>query len=50
MDREKQREKKHTGEEDTLDSSKGDETFTKGRSVVGDPLESPISLLLDARN
>ena len=36
-------------EEDTLDGGKGNKTFSE-RVVGGDPLESPVSLLLDARD
>lgn len=36
---------KGTGEEDTLNSSKGNETLTKGGVVIADPSESPIGLL-----
>lgn len=37
-------------EEDTLDSSKGDETLGEARLVVLDPADSPLSLLADTGN
>lgn len=36
-----------TGEEDTLNSSKGDEALCKGAVLVLDPANSPVGLLLD---
>ena len=39
-----------TREEDTLDGGKGDESFSESRSVVRDPFEGPVGLLLDAGN
>jgi len=41
---------KGTGEENTLNGSKGNETAGKGGVLVGDPAKGPVSLLLDARN
>jgi hypothetical protein len=37
-----------SGEEDTLDGSKGDETFCKGGVFVGNPFESPFCLGFNA--
>jgi len=37
-------------EEDTLDGSECDESFTKSRTTVRDPFECPIGLALDAWN
>lgn len=37
-------------EEDALNGSKGNETFSKRGLLVGDPSESPVGLLLDARD
>ena len=37
-------------EKDTLDGGKGDETEGKCRVLVRDPSQSPVGLLLDARN
>ncbi len=39
-----------SGEEDTLDCSEGDETLGKGGVLILDPSDSPVGLLLDARN
>ena len=39
-----------TAEEDTLDSSEGNETLTERRVLVSDPLEGPVGLLANARN
>jgi len=36
------------GEEDSFDGGEGDESLSEGRSLVADPLESPLGLLLDA--
>jgi len=41
---------KRTGEEDTLDGGKCDQTAGKRRVLVGYPAESPVGLLLDARD
>ena len=38
------------GEEDAFDGGKSNETLGEGRAPVRDPSESPVSLLLDARN
>ena len=38
------------GEEDTLDGRKGNETLSEGGTLVRDPAQSPVSLLLDARD
>jgi len=35
------------GEEDTLDSGKGDKTLSKGGVLVLDPLDGPIGFLAD---
>lgn len=37
-------------EEDSLDGGESDETFSKDRSLITDPLERPVGLLLDAGN
>lgn len=39
-----------SAEEDTLDSSKGDETLSKGGVLVLDPSDSPVGFLSDARD
>jgi hypothetical protein len=39
-----------TAEEDTLNGSEGDQTLSKGRVLVRDPLESPVGLLSDGRD
>lgn len=39
-----------TAEEDTFNSSKGNDTVGKGRFLVIDPAESPVSLLADTGN
>ena len=36
--------------EDTLHSGEGSETFCKCRALVRDPMESPVGLVLNARN
>lgn len=41
---------KGAGEENTLNGSEGNKTLSKSRTLVGDPSQSPVSLLLDARN
>lgn len=41
---------KGTAEEDTLDSSEGNQTLGKGRVLVLDPSNGPVSLLSDAGN
>ena len=38
------------GKEDAFDCSKSDESFSKRRSRVADPFQSPLSLLLDTRD
>lgn len=41
---------KGSAEEDTFNSSKGNETLGKGRVLVLDPLDGPVGLLANARN
>lgn len=41
---------KGSAEEDTLNSSKGNETLGKGRVLVLDPLDGPLGLLANARD
>lgn len=38
------------GEEDTLDGGEGNKTFSERGLLVGDPPESPVGLLLNARD
>ena len=40
--------RKGAREENTLDSGKGNKTFSKSRTLVCDPLQGPVGLLLDA--
>ena len=42
--------RERSAEEDTLDSGESDETRSIGRVLIGDPAQSPVSLLLNARN
>ena len=41
---------KGAGEENTLNGSEGNKAFSESRTLVRDPSQSPVSLLLDARN